>query len=190
VRLFTAIDLTESARATLVGTQARLARELSRHGDSLLRLVKPDQLHVTLVFLGEVTDQLVPSVVDAVSADISMAPFRVVLRGIGVFPHRGPHRVLWIGVAEGVRSVVDLYAVLVARLAGVGIRSDPRPFAPHLTLGRWRGAGGRVRDRSILSAGGTDEVDLRVDRVTLYRSDQGPTGTAHMALTHARLTEQ
>jgi 2'-5' RNA ligase len=189
MRLFTAIDLSESARAALAGEQTRLARELGRHGDSSFRLVKPEQLHVTLVFIGEVADELVASIVDVVSVDIAMVPFRMVLRGIGVFPRRTPHRVLWVGVTEGARSVVELYGVLVARLARVGIRTDPRPFAPHLTLGRWRGAGGRLRDRSVLSAGGADEVDLCVDRVTLYRSDQSPAGATHTALAHARLTE-
>lgn len=189
MRLFTAIDLSESARAALVGEQARIAGELGRHGDRSLRLVRPDQLHVTLVFMGEVADRLVSSIVDLMRLDIGMAPFRMVLHGIGVFPRRRPHRVLWIGVTEGARHVLYLHGVVVARLAGVGVQEDTRPFTPHLTLGRWPGAAGRFPDSSILSAGGAAEVDLRVDSVVLYRSDQGPTGTTHTALAHALLTE-
>jgi 2'-5' RNA ligase len=183
MRLFVAIDMEDEARAAIVREQERLGRLLSRAGP---RWVRPEQLHLTLAFIGEIDPARLTPIADALSRDHARAPFQLVFGGLGVFPAHGAPRVLWIGVAEGESSVVELQEEVARRLGGVGVTSEERPFRPHLTLGRWRDGRGFDRSRLVAAApapipGGT------VEAVTLYESRLSPSGAAHVPVARGRL---
>lgn len=100
-----------------------------------LKLVKPQNIHITMRFLGNIS----PSVVDLVYEEmrkISYAPFEVEIRGLGVFPSYNYPRVIWAGVQEGVDTLRDIFNQLDLPLRRVGFKSDSKGFNPHLTLAR------------------------------------------------------
>src|SRR2546427_10130387 len=99
MRLFVAIDLEDDARRASAAEQKRLMQEL--HGESSLRMVRPEQMHLTLAFLGEVDDVRGAAIVDAMREDVKAAPFPIVYAGLGVFPPHGAPRVLWLGGTTG-----------------------------------------------------------------------------------------
>jgi len=185
MRLFIAIDLPHEAREAIAAEQARIAAALD---GPTLRWVKPEQAHLTLVFLGHVGSERVTSVVDAVAADVDLAPFEMILGGAGVFPPRGAPRVLWIGTAAGAAELIALQRRLSARVAALGVELDERPFHPHLTIGRWRASRPSDRARAVAAARPGPIARVPVRHATLYESKLSPSGPAYTALTHANLT--
>jgi 2'-5' RNA ligase len=184
-RLFAAVERGREARDRVAAEQHRLGHLVDR---SALRLVGRDQLHLTLVFLGEVAPDRVPLIVAAMSPAFALAPFQVVFGGVGVFPARGTPRALWLGLRGGVPPLEALQAHVAARCASVGCAVDARPFTPHLTLARFRD--GRPSDRSRLLGG---QVGARViafeevREVVLFESRLSDTGAAYAALCRAPL---
>jgi 2'-5' RNA ligase len=132
MRLFIAIDLEEEAKREL-----RRLQEALKQFDRDVRWVTRDQMHLTLVFLGEVADAKLPSVSTAVEqATDKIGPFEITLAGSGCFPPAGKVRVVWAGVEESTGALAKLQAACADNLEAEGFLKDSRPFSPHLTLGR------------------------------------------------------
>ena len=185
MRLFVAIDLDDDARSAIAAEQKRLAEALAQ--GSSLKWVRPEQLHLTLAFLGELDEARATAVIDRMDADIvEVDPFPIVFAGFGVFPPHGAPRVLWIGVAAGALDVIDVQRHVARRLSRVGVALDARPFHPHLTLARWRDR--RLTDRRRVAAadGGADVARVEVSGVTLYQSRVSSSGPVHTAIVRAR----
>jgi 2'-5' RNA ligase len=189
MRLFAALDLNDDARRAIAVEQQRLLEELRGAGHAP-RLVSPERMHVTLVFLGEVSDAPGAAVVDAMSEDVGVAPFTMAFAGLGVFPPRGAPSVLWLGVAAGRRDVLTVQELVAARLARVGAvdrDSGTRAYHPHLTLGRWRGAKAAAGRRAVAADRGAEIAGVEVTAVTLYQSRLSSSGPHYTALASARL---
>ena len=186
VRLFVAIELDDAARTAMGREQRRLAKLLRGAGDDGgLRLVPEAQMHLTLVFLGEVADDMAHAVETALAPAVPVAPYHLRLGGVGVFPARGNPRVLWLGVLDGDAPTREVYADVAGRVARAGVVVESRPYSPHLTLGRWRA--GRPRHRDAVTgappAGRPSVVaDVAVDRVTLFVSRLSSAGAVHTPL--------
>ena len=104
LRLFVALEIGATALDRVADEQARLAETMR---ESSLRWTKRDQLHITLVFIGEVSDDRAAQLVEIMRAPISQPPFRFELGGVGAFPPRGAPRALWIGVKSGAEQVIQ-----------------------------------------------------------------------------------
>jgi 2'-5' RNA ligase len=187
MRLFAALDLTDEARGLIAAEQKRIAGALEGADRSALRFVRPEHIHLTLVFVGEVDEPRGVSIVEAMRADIAQRPFRLVFSGLGAFPPHGAPRVLWLGVSDGAQHAVELQQRVARRLEGVGVGPEGRPFRPHLTLARWRERG--PADRRVTAPAHSAEVaKVDVEAVTLFQSRLSSSGPAYTALAHARLT--
>jgi RNA 2',3'-cyclic 3'-phosphodiesterase len=194
MRLFVAADLPDAAREAIAAEQKRIAsaltkeqREPSRRGGAL-RWVKAEHSHLTLVFLGDVEDARVASVVESVGRNVDAAPFEIVFDGLGLFPPRGAPRVLWIGVDAGADALIDLQRELARRIAALGIPLEDRRFHPHLTLARWRESRSPDRQRVLTQASTGAIARARIGGVTLYQSRLSPDGPTYTALARANLT--
>jgi RNA 2',3'-cyclic 3'-phosphodiesterase len=187
MRLFVAVDLSEEARQAMAAAQKRIAGALAGRPTSL-KWVKPEHMHLTLVFLGSVDEERARAVVDAMGRDVDAAPFDMVFDGVDAFPPHGEPRVLWAGVTQGAAELVALHRELGQRAAALGIRLEDRSFHPHLTLGRWRESRRQDRERARAAEGRDPIARVRVRRATLYESRLSPSGPAHTALAHATLT--
>ena len=144
MRLFVAADLPADLRAAR-GVAARGAQPANE-----VRWVRPEGIHLTFVFLGEVAAERLATIQGALEASAAEAPapFRLRAAGIGAFPDRGPLRVVWVGI-EGDGAAARLRHVLEMHLARCGFVAGERAFRPHLILGRVRQERGR-EDRVLL----------------------------------------
>ncbi len=109
-----------------------------------LKLVKPQNIHLTVRFLGNIP----PPMVDALHEEIkqvSFAPFEIILRGLGVFPRLSHPRVVWAGIKKGADELVNVFAQLEPRLRGLGFKPDTKGFSPHLTIARVRSGRNKVQ---------------------------------------------
>ncbi len=106
-----------------------------------VKWVGPDNLHITLLFLGEVDNRELMPICRAVEgAARSIKPFELSIEGTGCFPNERRPRVVWIGVGQGLAEVRALHAALEEPLLDLGCyRREERLFTPHVTLGRIRG---------------------------------------------------
>lgn len=133
LRTFIALDLGKPVRDKAIALQESLARA---GGD--VKWVEAENLHVTLLFLGEVDNRDVVSVCRAVAECCQQqAVFPMSVETLGAFPNLRRPRTVWIGVGEGAAEVVALHDALEEKLLELGCyRREQRQFTPHVTLGR------------------------------------------------------
>jgi 2'-5' RNA ligase len=149
-----------------------------------VRWVSHANLHLTLVFIGEVSDSDRPAVSAALEPSFGVPAFDLRVSGFGSFPASGPLRVIWMGIAEGVRDLSLLHDEVNRRLVRVGRAGEARLYAPHLTVARVKDARGvtarAARDtvRAAIAGGGS----TRVEHVTLFRSRLSRDGSAYEPL--------
>jgi 2'-5' RNA ligase len=169
IRAFVALPLPDALRAGVAETVRAMKTLLPE-----VRYVHDDGAHVTLRFFGWTRPDTLAALEEPLrAAAAECPPGEMGVRGLGLFPDRGSPRVLWMGLLLW-PEVHVLQARCEAAAVAAGLEPEPRPFHPHLTLGRWRD---RVRARPTLP-----EADLgaaRVDEVVLYRSDLRPSASLH-----------
>jgi 2'-5' RNA ligase len=132
MRAFIAIDLPEPVRAALAEAQHGF-RSACRDA----RWTRPEGIHLTLKFLGEISDAQTKQVVEALAQIGSLEPFSVEVSGFGFFPHAQRPRVFWAGVAAP-PALAELAARVENRMEKIGFAREDRAFAPHLTLARFQ----------------------------------------------------
>lgn len=133
LRTFIAVNIGPQVRDRAVALQEKLAQ-----AGAAVKWVEPDNLHVTLLFLGEVADRDVPAVCRVVLDRCKEQPaFTMSVEAAGCFPNPRRPRVLWVGVGEGTPELIALHDALEPPLLDLGCyRREQRPYTPHVTLGR------------------------------------------------------
>jgi 2'-5' RNA ligase len=187
MRLFIAIELDDGARQAIASLQTRLKAAL---GDerSTLKWIRPDHVHLTLAFLGEIDDGLAGSVVEAIGQPVRTERFAIAFGGLGMFPSAGAPRVLWLGLTAGASEVIGVQREVAARITRLGIALERRPFHPHLTLARWRTS--RISDRRlVMTADPAHEIAaVEVHAVSLIHSRLSPAGPTYISLSRGSLS--
>jgi len=178
IRSFLAIELTENLRDSL---EALIIKMDSPAFD--VRWVRPENVHLTLRFLGEVTGEELLRVSSAAQRTAEQAePFQMVLFGLGAFPTRGSPRVVWVGVQDPV-PVVALERNLSDELERSGWPPPDKPFRAHLTVGRVKSPRGKDRLRRLLEENGEASVgQVRVEHMALIKSELRPAGPIYNTL--------
>ncbi|HXJ93336.1 MAG TPA: RNA 2',3'-cyclic phosphodiesterase [Terriglobia bacterium] len=134
MRAFVAIDLPDEIRAALAREQARLKAACAHHRH--VRWTRPEGLHLTLRFLGEIEQAQAASAIAAFQGLGRFDPFKVEVKGFGFFPDPRRPRVFWVGL-QAPASLTELAARVEAALEPLGFPGEHRPFKPHLTLARF-----------------------------------------------------
>jgi len=136
VRSFLALNLSVEA-ARIIGDEQRRMRETCERSGGRVRWVPPQNMHVTLRFLGHITEPMVRAIKDRLErVTRSFGPFPFEVGGLGVFPEEGPPRVLWAGVTCPDGSIERLHSTVSAVLEEVGFKQEQEPFRSHVTVGR------------------------------------------------------
>ena len=152
--------------------------------------VAPSNLHVTLKFLGRVDDGRVPALADGLRQSVgALRVFDVGVRHLGAFPSATRPRVIWAGLEDATGALATLAERIDACCADLGFERDSRAFAAHVTLGRVR----EPRRQPRLADALTRAVEfgrLRVERVSLMRSELSPRGARYSELASAPLAVQ
>ena len=182
MRLFVAVELSDEVRRAAGRSSNALREKLGSRVNA--RWVAPENLHVTVRFIGHVADDRADSLIRVVTAPIAASPFDLRLAGCGVFPSSGTPRVIWIGLDEGLSSLTAIHHEMNARLAPLGFEPENRPFSGHLTLARIkdtkRGANAEVR--RAISEYQSARGRCRVTYATLFRSHLSPSGSRYEPL--------
>jgi len=179
-RFFVSIDLDDRSRAAIAKEQERLRRACE--GGSPMRWIAPDQMHLTLVFIGQVDDERGAGMREAFGQRVDLPAFDLWFGGVGAFPSHGAPRALWIGTLDGRSELIALQGELAARAAHLGAVLEQRPFSPHLTIARWKTSRPSDRRRALADAGGEPLARVRIDHATLYRSQLSSAGSTYTAL--------
>ncbi len=136
IRAFIAIELPEEIKTKLTEMQDFLKSKSSRFP---AKWVAPGSIHLTLKFLGGISPDSVAGVTDAMEeAAIGTSPFRLGLKGLGVFPNPRRVQVVWAGLTGDVAALTQLQKDLDTALAALGFAPESRSFTAHLTLARIR----------------------------------------------------
>jgi 2'-5' RNA ligase len=152
-----------------------------------LSWVRPENLHITLRFLGDLDDAGVQRVCDLVVREVGegLAP-RARLGPIGAFPNLNRPRVVWVGFSEGEGAVSAVARAVNDALGRAGFGEPEKPFRPHLTLARVR-EGARGLEALQGAALPLSPPASLLDRICVMKSELHPAGARYTALTEARL---
>ena len=182
LRLFIAVELPAIVRKRL----ADVAGELRAMGLERLRWVKPENIHITLKFLGEAPAERRPEIEDALRAAAEgVAPHELTLGALGKFGGRQSPRVLWVDVRGDVDVLKALQKRVNGRIVPLGFPADERPFAAHLTLARVPQEIAKHVARPLSEAIGAVTVPdppIPVREVVLMRSELRPGGPLYTRL--------
>ena len=151
------------------------------------RWVDPDNLHLTLRFIGEVEEPLVEDIVYALRS-IRMAPFPLTLSGVGHFESRQKVRQLWAGV-ESSPPLVDLQGRVDAAVRRAGIGVEAKRFVPHVTLARPKGVKASTAGAWLQAAGLFRGFPFTVSSFTLFASYLGRGGPVYQPVEEFALGE-
>jgi RNA 2',3'-cyclic 3'-phosphodiesterase len=143
LRTFVAVEISNPIRAKTESLIADLDGTAALDGTTAeVKWVEPQNLHLTMKFLGEVHENELAQVCQAVGRGVAnFEPFELELRGAGAFPTAERPRTVWLGAGDGLEAMVAMHDKIEAELAELGYREEHRRFQPHLTLGRVRGEG-------------------------------------------------
>jgi len=185
LRTFIAIDLGKPIRDRLVALQEALGR--SAPG---VKWVEPDNLHVTLLFLGEVDQREIAEVCRVVSETAASQPaFALTVGGTGCFPNARRPRILWAGLSAGTPEVVALHDALEPPLLELGCyRREERKYSPHVTLGRIRSE--RPPDgleKALAKHQAWHAGETTISEIHVMASELTPNGPTYTVLSRAAL---
>lgn len=189
MRAFVAIELSDDAKRALTD----LIQSLHSRRIDGLRLVRPEGIHLTLKFLGNINASRVPSIAEALAAASARhAPFRFTLTAPGFFPNADRARVLWVGVGGDMRPLIDLQRDVDQTLAALGFAAEKRPFNPHLTIARMRDSAARADRRRAADALAAyplpPGIAVSANAVSLMQSELRPGGAVYTRIAHVALS--
>jgi 2'-5' RNA ligase len=188
IRAFVALELDQDLKRAIGQAQTQAKDRLNRRlaVDARIQWVKPDSIHLTLKFLGDIVETDLDSMREALAARIGAIPrFSVETGGLGVFPDLRAPRVIWIGLHDRSGVLSRLAAEVEATLVGLGFPPERRPFNPHLTLARIKDKSREVGQALAASGaieGGETVGSLPVASVSLMKSDLQPSGSVYTRL--------
>jgi len=188
IRTFVAIELDDHTEAHIAAAIETLRQ---KQIDSL-RLVRPEGVHLTLKFLGDIEVSQVAQVADAMKhAASQQAPFSLTLGTPGVFPNTKRARVLWIGLDGEIKALRFLQAEVEEALMSVGFAAERQPFNPHLTIGRMHHRASRFDRQRAIDALSAIRLPanqaISVRSISLMKSTLQPSGAVYQRIRQSPL---
>ena len=184
MRTFIAIEIPAEIKKGMAEAQGRLKVSGVEAG-----WTRPEGIHLTLKFLGDVGEQRIPEVMNALTrAVIGMNRFRLEITGAGAFPNPRSARVAWIGVSGDLERLMALQSSVEEAMAGFGMERENRKFTPHLTLGRIKYI--RSRDAWVNALDAMKDIRLSsfdVEAVSLMKSELQRSGAVYAEIGRVEL---
>lgn len=182
MRLFVALEIPSTVRDNLAIVLSEFRTADQPSSKSRARWVRPENLHVTLKFIGHVDAGKLDAIREALDAVRSDSPFDVRFRSVGFFPNERRPRVLWVGM-EASPSLAPLAKDIDSRLGPLGIPLETRDFTPHLTLARFDPPGISDKLRAAVQKSAEREFGgCRANEFRLMESKLRPSGAEYTTL--------
>ena len=185
MRLFVAAELSPHVRAAAAacGAQLRDRLERARAADGI-RWTPPANLHLTVWFLGDVSEPRAAAVLDALRPPLLLPAFDVHIAGFGVFPPAGAPRVIWMGLIDGRTELARAHDRVGERLQPWGFGPEVRAYSAHLTIARVKDQRGRARAalRQAVTHQPGDAGRCRVRELTVFQSRTSTSGAVYEPL--------
>lgn len=182
MRAFIAIELPQKIKESLEQLQNKL-----KIAAADLKWVRPENIHLTLKFLGEIDAQKqeeITKIIEAIADKTN--PFSLSIRSLGAFSRMNFPRVIWVGLDKGAQEAEKICLALEEKISKLGIPKEERPFSAHITLGRVKSNLNREKLvqlldnlRDYFKAGNTE---FRVERITFFKSTLTPKGPCYEIL--------
>jgi len=154
---------------------------LSRTGGDV-KLVEPQNIHITLRFLGEIRQELVQDIIEQMK-QIQFTAFQIEFKGLGAFPDLHRPRVVWVGIKEGTARLSGIFEMLEKGLRTLRVQPDTRGFSPHLTIARVRSGRNREELAQVVSEMRDKEFgSIVANSVRLKKSILAPSGPIYSDL--------
>ncbi|MBW1841591.1 MAG: RNA 2',3'-cyclic phosphodiesterase [Deltaproteobacteria bacterium] len=184
IRTFIAVEIPEK----IISSIARVQKSIKDYGFKI-RWVRPESMHLTLKFLGNIEAADTEKVGRAVFAAAKTYPtLSLQVKGIGIFPGLRRPRVVWVGITGQLETLGRLQETLDKKLEAIGFPKEKRPFKGHLTLGRIKK---KIDPNTFIEALNTcknfETETFTADRVVLYKSELKASGAVYTELMSARL---
>jgi 2'-5' RNA ligase len=179
LRCFIAVEIPGPVKRSLGDMIANLKKS-----GSDVKWLPPENIHITLKFLGSTDESLLEKIKGSLSKKFSpYSPFYITISGVGCFPDERRPRVVWVGTHESSGHVRDVHKAIEAEMAKFGFPVEEREFSPHLTIGRVKGRKGMAALMKMLDAYRQVSFgDLEVGGVTLMKSELNPAGAKYFPL--------
>jgi 2'-5' RNA ligase len=188
IRAFIAVELPSGLKNEL----AELETQLKKASPPVVKWVEPNSIHVTLKFLGEISEDSIEELMLAIEETAQgILPFQLEVRGVGAFPNLERPQVLWTGVKGELEKIAQLQKRIESNTEQLGSPRESRAFSPHLTLGRVRDEAGPNERRRLgkLLADTTFTAlhNIDVDAVNLMKSQLTPGGAIYNCIGSVKL---
>ena len=188
LRVFIAVEIPLSIRQAIHSQTESLRAALGR---DLIRWVPVENMHLTLKFIGDVSPAHVDMIAQALTAETkTCAPFSMDVGGLGSFPTPRRARVIWIRILAPA-ALASLQRGIESAAARLGYEEEPRPFSPHLTIGRVKQQATASDQQKVRAALEKAEVgalgSAEVTAVHLFKSDLKSSGAEYTRLFSAQL---
>jgi len=184
IRTFIAIEIPEPIKLSIAKIQEELIRE-----NAHITWVKPQNIHITLKFLGEIEESLVDNLSTVLTAVTHQTqPFAVEIQRIGAFPNLKRPKVIWIGAKSENNAMENLALTIEDKVSRLGFEIENRPFKAHLTLGRVKDMSGidgvmkKLDDNKNFHAGKYTPTEI-----IIMKSDLTPTGAIYTPLNRIKI---
>ena len=186
IRSFLAFELPDDIKSILT----RVSGEI-RESSLDVRWVRPESIHLTVIFMGDVQSEQIPSMGASLGAVCANhVPFTISLRPMGCFPNSRNPRVIWLGIDGDLERMSRFRDDLQRILSPFGIKEEERAFRPHLTLGRFKKPAKRQTEMEQMLAKYSElSSPARIlKELFLFRSDLKPDGAVYTKMLSWRLS--
>jgi 2'-5' RNA ligase len=178
IRSFLAFDI----ESEMVQKRLAAVQKLVVQTGADLKLVEPQNIHITIRFLGDITPNMVEKIFEEMQK-LQFTPFNVQINGLGVFPDLRYPRVIWAGITEGADQLKTVFNQLEPRLRNLGFAPDPKGFSPHLTIARVKSGKNKAQLAEFITKNASyDFGAIRAECLRLERSDLTPRGPVYSTL--------
>ena len=178
IRCFLAFDIENEVVLNRLANAQRLLLETGAE----VKLVEPQNIHITVRFLGNITLATAENIFKEMNK-IQFAQFRVQIKGVGAFPNPSYAKVIWAGITEGAVQLKSIFSQLEPRLRGLGFTPDSKGFSPHLTIARIRSGRNKAQLAQFISKNANYEFGtINAKCLRLKKSDLTSKGPVYSTL--------
>ena len=186
IRSFIAIKVPDTIQEKLAGIQEKL-----KQAEAHVSWVPPENIHLTLKFLGNIQEKQVPEIIAILKESVkTVSSFQLQVGYAGAFPNIRFPRVIWVGVTDDENDSLKTFQEdLESRLTRLGFKNEKGRFQPHLTLGRVRSQKNRSNLlRAIESMTNVWVGSISVQAIYLIQSELKPTGAEYTDLAQVNIS--